>query len=93
LRGVKNGNIQEREAARRLQRVHLKPAPRYDVIFGVAGCAKEGKSISGDTHSLTGFRDDRFLLALCDGMGSGENAEKTSSTAISLVENFLQGGL
>jgi stage II sporulation protein E len=72
--------------------LHLKPAPRYDVIFGAAGCAKEGKSISGDTHSLTRISDDRFLLALCDGMGSGENAEKTSSTAISMVENFYKAG-
>lgn len=72
--------------------VHLKPAPKFDVIFGAAGCAKEGKSISGDTHTLTRISDDRFLLALCDGMGSGESAEKTSSTAISMVENFYRAG-
>lgn len=72
--------------------LHLKPAPAYDVVFGAAGCAKEGKSVSGDTHSLTRISDDRFLLALCDGMGSGEAAEKTSSMAISLVENFYRAG-
>lgn len=72
--------------------LHLKPAPKYDVIFGAAGCAKEGKSISGDTHSLTRIAEDKFLLALCDGMGSGESAEKTSSMAISMVENFYRAG-
>lgn len=72
--------------------LHLKPAPVYDVVFGAAGCAKEGKSISGDTHSLTRISDDKFLLALCDGMGSGESAERTSSMAISLVENFYRAG-
>lgn len=72
--------------------LHLKPAPKFDVIFGAAGCAKEGKEISGDTHTLTRISDDKFLLALCDGMGSGENAEKTSSMAISMVENFYRAG-
>jgi hypothetical protein len=72
--------------------MHLKPAPKYDVIFGAAGCAKTGKEISGDTHSLTRISDERFLLALCDGMGSGEAAEKTSSMAISMVENFYRAG-
>jgi stage II sporulation protein E len=72
--------------------LHLKPAPAYDVVFGAAGCAKEGRSVSGDTHSLTRISDERFLLALCDGMGSGEAAERTSSMAISLVENFYRAG-
>lgn len=72
--------------------LHLKPAPKFDVIFGAAGCAKTGKEISGDTHSLTRISDEKFLLALCDGMGSGESAEKTSSMAISMVENFYRAG-
>jgi stage II sporulation protein E len=70
--------------------LHLKPAPKYDVIFGAAGTAKEGKSISGDTHSLTRISDEKFLLVLCDGMGSGEEAEKTSSMAVGMVENFYR---
>ncbi len=86
--------ISKREESRTMgySVLHLKPAPKYDVIFGAAGCAKEGKSISGDTHTLTRISDDRFLLALCDGMGSGESAEKTSSAAISMVENFYRAG-
>lgn len=86
--------ISGREDSRRegFSVLHLKPAPKFDVVFGAAGCAKAGKAISGDTHSLTRIADDKFLIALCDGMGSGENAEKISSTAISMVENFYRAG-
>ncbi|MDD4002641.1 MAG: SpoIIE family protein phosphatase, partial [Clostridia bacterium] len=86
--------IAKREESRYpgLSVLHLKPAPKYDVIFGAAGTAKEGKNISGDTHCLTRISDDKFLLVLSDGMGSGENAEKTSSMAIGMVENFYRAG-
>ena len=70
----------------------LKTAPKYDVIFGTASCAKDGSKISGDCYSIIRIDNDKFLLALCDGMGSGEKAEKTSSLAIGLVENFYKAG-
>ena len=66
-------------------------APRYDVAFSVASVAKEGRS--GDNHSFIHLGGDRFMMALCDGMGSGEEAEKASETAIELVESFFKAGL
>ena len=70
----------------------LQTAPKYDVIFGTATCPKDGSKISGDCYSVIRIDNDKFLLALCDGMGSGEKAEKTSSLAIGLVENFYKAG-
>ena len=32
------------------------------------------------------------MLALCDGMGSGEKAKKVSNLSISLIENFYKAG-
>jgi stage II sporulation protein E len=72
--------------------VYLKPTPVFDVIFGQAGAAKAGSGISGDTHSLIKISGDKFMLALCDGMGSGAAAEQMSNTAISLIENFYRAG-
>ncbi len=66
-------------------------APRYDVAFSVAASAKQGRS--GDNHSFIHLGGDRFMMALCDGMGSGEEAEKASETAIELVESFFRAGL
>ncbi len=70
----------------------LKTAPKYDVIFGSANCTKEGSVINGDCFSLIRIENDKFMFALCDGMGSGEKAEKASSLAIGLIENFYKAG-
>ena len=48
--------------------------------------------MSGDTHTFLRIDEHKFLLGLCDGMGSGVNAEKASSTSISLIENFYKAG-
>jgi len=72
--------------------LHLKQKPAYNITFGLAAKVKEGSEISGDTHSFIKINQDKFMLALCDGMGSGVGAEKTSNVAISLVENFYKAG-
>lgn len=70
----------------------LATAPKFDVIFGTANHTKTGSEISGDSYSVIRVENDKFMLALCDGMGSGVKAEKSSNLAISLVENFYKAG-
>ena len=72
--------------------IFKKQAP-YDAVFGVAKTTKDGSSISGDTHSVIKIDGDKFMIALSDGMGSGDNAEKVSSIALSLIESFYKAGL
>ncbi len=72
--------------------VNLSTAPRYDCLFGLSSCNKAGSNISGDCHSVIRLDSDRFLFALCDGMGSGERAGEKSETTISLIENFYKAG-
>lgn len=62
--------------------------PKHDAAFGVAYSIKNGEKISGDTHSVIKISERCFLMALSDGMGSGEYASKVSCTAISLIEAF-----
>lgn len=64
--------------------------PRLDAVFGVAYAIKSGESVSGDTHTVIRINEHSFLMALSDGMGSGEYAKKVSSTAISLIEAFYR---
>lgn len=73
-----------------LTTLDYKVMPKYDVILGLAGANKHGSEISGDCHSLERLNDNKFMLAVCDGMGSGEEAEKISNLTISLVENFYK---
>ena len=64
--------------------------PRLDAAFGVAYAIKSGEKVSGDTHSVMRINDHSFLMALSDGMGSGEYARKVSQSAISLIEAFYK---
>lgn len=75
-----------------LTTVNLKTAPRYDCIFGIAQQNKSGSAQSGDCHSIERLDGDKFMFAICDGMGSGEQAKEKSETAIGLVENFYKAG-
>ncbi len=69
--------------------VFVEP-PKFDAAFGVAYAVKDGERYSGDTHSVIKINEQSFLMVLSDGMGSGEYAQKVSSTAISLIEAFYR---
>lgn len=68
----------------------LRRKPKYDAAFGVATRTKSGESASGDTHSVIKIDERRFMLALSDGMGSGEYARKISESTVSLLESFYR---
>lgn len=72
--------------------LHLAVKPRFTVSFGVAAVTKEGSEVSGDTHTVIKTDNGKCIVALCDGMGSGDKAEQMSATAIGLVENFYRAG-
>lgn len=71
----------------------FKKATEYDAVYGFAHTQKEGSKKSGDTHSVTRISNDRLLVALSDGMGSGIDAENISSVSLSLIESFYKAGL
>lgn len=66
------------------------PAPKYQCIFGTSGTAKFGGTVSGDSYTFVRLSGNKILLSVCDGMGSGDEAQKTSDTTISLIENFYR---
>ena len=72
--------------------VNLKTSPVYNIVFGTAATKKATSKISGDSYSLIKIDNDKFMMALCDGMGSGKQAEKSSNLAMGLVENFYKAG-
>lgn len=67
--------------------------PRMDAAFGVSSRAKDGESASGDTHSVLKIDERRFLVALSDGMGSGESAHEISENTLSLIESCYKAGM
>ena len=71
----------------------LKKSPLYDVVFGLSSAVKDNSATSGDTHSVLRLNNNKFMLALSDGMGSGKTANDISSASLSLIESFYKAGL
>ena len=68
----------------------LRKRPHFDAAFGVATVTKAGETACGDTHSVLKIDERRFLVALSDGMGSGEYARNVSESTITLLESFYK---
>lgn len=53
-----------------------------------AATIKEGSTVSGDNFAYAG-RADKYYTVLCDGLGSGEEANNESNSALDLMSRFL----
>jgi len=72
--------------------VQLRKRSKYDCVFGIASFSKDGNDECGDSHSIIRLGANKFLLALCDGMGAGRTAHKMSAMTLGLIENFYKAG-
>lgn len=72
--------------------VQLRKKSKFDCVFGLASCNKAGNDECGDCHSIIRLGGNKFLLALCDGMGAGKAAHKMSAMTLGLIENFYKVG-
>ena len=72
--------------------VQLRKKSKFDCVFGLASCNKSGNVECGDCHSIIRLGANKFLLALCDGMGAGSSAHKMSAMTLGLIENFYKVG-
>ena len=72
-------------------RVTLKERPLLTVEAGIAahGCER---GVSGDTAWAGELQDGRWLAALSDGMGHGEQAAKESGQTVELLRLCLEAG-
>ncbi len=68
----------------------LRRKPEFDAAFGVATLPKEGETACGDAYSILKIDERRFLVALSDGMGSGEAARDVSDKTLNLLESFYK---
>lgn len=68
-------------------------AKEFEVETGIAGAAKGGDLMSGDSFSTAELGNGKFVVALSDGMGNGERARAESSTALDILQQLLQSGM
>ena len=62
-------------------------------LAGVAARKKTGETVSGDAGTYFKRHDGKLYLLLCDGMGSGPDANRESTLAVRLLEQLLQAGV
>ncbi len=70
----------------------LSAEPRYSAIYGEATARKDGSDENGDVRSVQKLGSDKLFLAICDGMGSGNDAREGSNATLNMVENFYKAG-
>ncbi|UVI30372.1 stage II sporulation protein E [Paenibacillus spongiae] len=68
-------------------------AKAFEVETGIAGVAKGGDLLSGDSFSTVELGNGKFAVAISDGMGNGERAKLESSTALAILQQLLQSGM
>ncbi|UQZ84920.1 Stage II sporulation protein E [Paenibacillus konkukensis] len=88
---VKNEQALERKEG--YSTVVFGSAKEYEVETGIAGAAKNGDLLSGDSFSTVELGNGKFAVALSDGMGNGERARAESSTALDILQQLLQSGM
>lgn len=65
----------------------------YQYYVGKAQAVKEGEQVSGDYFIYSDYADGRSLLALADGMGSGEVAGEDAAFTLELLDKLLEAGM
>lgn len=88
--GVTMKKTAEEEGHAAYRVLKFEQACKFCVETGAASAAKS--EISGDSFFYSTLNCGRYLVVLCDGMGSGEAARQESSAAVSLIENFFRAG-
>jgi len=73
-------------------RIRFVEDQKLRVTSGVALRAKKAGKGSGDSYSVSEMRGGACLLALSDGMGSGERARRESAATVGLLEDFIESG-
>ncbi|TJY38555.1 stage II sporulation protein E [Cohnella pontilimi] len=76
-----------------LTTVTFSSAKAFEVETGVAGAAKDGDLMSGDSFTMTELYNGKFAVAISDGMGNGVRARMESSAALTMLEQMLQSGI
>ncbi len=64
----------------------------YKLSIGTASAIKNFSEISGDNFVNTKLHDGKYMMAISDGMGSGERANKSSNTVIQMLKKLLTTG-
>ena len=92
LSKLMNFPLRPLDETRRDQLVLVQSEPLM-AVAGAAAQKKDGQAVSGDTGAWFKHDDGSLYVLLCDGMGSGAPAQRESTLAVRLLEQFLRAGV
>lgn len=72
--------------------LHLVEKPKLRLNIYSNGVQREGSEVSGDSYTYFQLEGGKYLMALADGMGSGEEAREESAASIEMYEDFAAAG-
>ena len=73
-------------------RLNFLSDDKFVMAIGNAEITKSDSNISGDSLLNIRLKDGKYLVALSDGMGSGNEARQSSNKALKMLENLLLSG-
>lgn len=81
------------EGDRSADQLTLRQAEPLKAVMGAAVRQKSGETVSGDAGVCFKGQNGRLYVLLCDGMGSGAEANRESGFTARLLEQFIQAGV
>lgn len=72
--------------------LHLGERPELKLNIYSGGVQRDNSDISGDSYTHFPLDDGRYVIALADGMGSGNEAREESAASIEMYEDFAEAG-
>jgi len=67
------------------------PSSKLKINFAISTKSKESKN--GDNTIISKIADNKYFIAIADGMGHGESANRISSMVLSLIRSLFEVGL
>jgi len=74
-------------------RIKLVPSSKYIVNAVVKQIKKIDSQQNGDSYIVTEFKDNNKIIAISDGMGSGEKSKELSLSVINMLEGLSATGI
>jgi len=74
------------------EEVKSNSSQKYKLIIGEAKATKNKSEVSGDSNAKAKLRDGKYMIAISDGMGSGQVAKKSSTMVIQMLKRLLTTG-
>lgn len=74
------------------KKLNFLSADKYVMAIGTGETTKSKSELSGDSILNVRLKDGKYLVAISDGMGTGNKARQSSSGALRMLENLLLSG-